>query len=160
MDHLDEVLAEIYRCLKPGGSLLCSVVTDRFLTWALLPKLAELSGAERTAKTLRQEATDYHHLVNALTVTEWCAGFEVANFSVEQHIPILPKVNSAAFLLMDGLWHVRRPGGGELGDLIFDVLQANAAFPQGFRTILHGLLDMETDWSDCSGAVFSLRKPL
>ena len=32
MDRLDDVLAEVYRCLKPGGTLLCSVVTDRFLT--------------------------------------------------------------------------------------------------------------------------------
>ena len=27
MDNLDLVLAGVYRCLNPGGSLLCSVVT-------------------------------------------------------------------------------------------------------------------------------------
>ena len=29
MDHLDAVLSEIHRCLKPGGTLLCSVADGR-----------------------------------------------------------------------------------------------------------------------------------
>ena len=158
MDHLDAVLAEMHRCLKPGGTLLCSVVTDRFIQWALLPKLVSMAGFEDAAKTLQKEFIDYHNLANPLSVTEWVHRFSRAGLSAEVHIPILPKYNSGIFLLMDTLWHVKQAGGGEIGDVIFPFLAANANFPGAFRKIFAGLLEMETDWQDCSGAVFLVRK--
>ena len=39
MDNLDTVLAGACRCLKPGGRMLCSVATDNFVNWLLLPKI-------------------------------------------------------------------------------------------------------------------------
>ena len=107
MDHLDGVLAEIRRCLKPGGTLLCSVVTDRFVEWSLLP--------------------------------------------------MLPRHNRGIFQMIDCLWHVRRAVGGEMGDVIFPLLSANPQFPGGFRKVLAGLLEMETDPFDSCGAVFHVR---
>jgi len=159
MDHLDAVLAEIFRCLKPGGSLLCSVVTDRFVQWNLLPHLVETAGFKAASTNLATDFLDFHHLVNPLSAEEWKKRFQAAGFVPEVHIPILPKFNSGFFLMMDSLWHVKRAGGGELGDVIYPFLQASANFPSGFRSILAGLMEMETDWTDCSGAVFSVRKP-
>jgi SAM-dependent methyltransferase len=159
MDYLDDVLAEIYRCLKPGGTLLCSVVTDRFVQWALLPNLVAMAGFDAAAKALRQDFLDYHHLANPLSVEDWVHSFNRAGLVAEEHIPILPKHNSGIFLLMDGLWHVKKEGSGELGDAIFPFLSANDNFPSAFRKVFSGLLDMEIDWLDCSGAVFSVRKP-
>ncbi len=159
MDHLDAVLAEIHRCLKPGGSLLCSVVTDRFVQWSLLPNLVAIAGFDLAASSLQQDFVDYHHLANPLSVQEWVNGFNQAGLIVEQHTPILPKYNSGFFLLMDTLWHVKRAEGGEVGDKIFSFLSANANFPSAFRKVFAGLLDMDTDWQDGSGAVFLVRKP-
>lgn len=159
MDHLDAVLAEIHRCLKPGGTLLCSVVTDRFVQWSLLPNLVAMAGFDDAAAALQKDFLNYHHLANPLSVAEWAKSFHRAGLIAEEHIPILPKHNSGIFLLMDNLWHVKRAGEGEIGDVIFPFLSANVNFPGAFRKVFAGLLEMETDWQDCSGAVFLVRKP-
>lgn len=159
MDHLEAVLAEIHRCLKPGGTLLCSVVTDRFVAWSLLPNLVAMAGFEEAATSLQKNFLEYHHLANPLSVGDWAKRFTQAGLVAEEHAPILPKMNSGIFLLMDTLWHVKKAGGGELGDVIFPFLSANENFPAAFRKVFKGLLAMETDWRDCSGAVFLVRKP-
>ncbi|WKJ92010.1 class I SAM-dependent methyltransferase [Methylomonas montana] len=159
MDRLDDVLAEVFRCLKPGGNLLCSVVTDRFVEWALLPKLVARAGFGAAAASLQKDFLDFHHLVNPLSVDAWVRSFERAGLVAEEYIPILPKHSSGIFLLMDNLWHIKRAGGGEMGDDIFPFLSVNSKFPGGFRKVLEGILDMELNWRDCSGAVFLVRKP-
>lgn len=159
MDHLDQVLREIHRCLAPGGTLLCSVVTDRFVKWSLLPRLIDLAGFGEAAAGLERDFTGFHHLANPLSPPDWQSTFERAGLACEEHIPILPKNNSGMFLLMDCLWHVKRAGGGEMGDVIYPFLSANPKFPGGFRKVLAGLLEMETEPEDCSGAVFLVRKP-
>jgi len=159
MDHLDAVLAEIARCLKPGGTLLCSVVTNRFVDWSVLREFVRLAGFENAADKLRKEFLDWHHLANPLTVDGWAQSFERAGLVSEEHIPLLPKHNGGAFLLMDSLWHVKRAATGELGDVIYPFLSANPNFPAAFRKVIDGLLAMETDWLDCCGAVFIVRKP-
>lgn len=159
MDHLDAVLAEIHRCLRPGGTLLCSVVTNRFIEWPPLPRMAELAGYPAAVLALREQWMDYHHLVNPLPVADWMQRLKQAGLRPETHIPILPQYNSGAFLLMDGLWHVQQAKGGCIGDTIHSLLSTNPNFPGAFRKILEGLLEMETEWQDCSGAVFLARKP-
>ena len=158
MDHLDGVLSEIHRCLKPGGTLSCSVVTNRFIDWALLPMLVAEAGYQEASRALERDFLDFHHLANPLTVEGWVAAFERAGFAVELHTPILPAYNSGVWGFMDSLWHVKRQSGGEMGSLFLPFLSANPRFPTAFRTIISGLLEMETDWNDCSGAVFSVRK--
>jgi SAM-dependent methyltransferase len=159
MDHLDAVLAEIHRCLKPGGTLLCSVVTDRFVQWSLLSNLFAMAGFDDAAIALQKDFLDYHHLANPLPVDEWENSFKRAGLIPDEHIPILPKHNSGIFLLMDNLWHVKYVEGSEIGDKIHSFLSANENFPGAFRKVFSGLLEMETDWQDCSGAVFLVRKP-
>lgn len=158
MDQIDQVLLEISRCLKSKGKVVCSVVSNRFVEWSLLSKLVQESGHDNAARALQSQFLDYHHLANPLPVSEWTAAFNRAGLEVELHIPILPKNNSGIFLFMDSLWHVRRGDKGEMGDIIHPFLAENPRFPAAFRKIFEGLLDMETDWHDCSGAVFSLRK--
>ncbi|MDX9943598.1 MAG: class I SAM-dependent methyltransferase [Azonexus sp.] len=158
MDRLDTVLAEISRCLRPGGTLLCSVVTNRFNEWSALPTLLAAAGYQSEAGQIQAEFETFHHLANPLRVLEWTECFLRAGLQPLEHIPILPKNNSGAFLLMDVVWHVKKAGGGELGDIIFPFLSSNPRFPAAFRSILAGLIDMEEDWRDCSGAVFLVQK--
>lgn len=159
MDRLDEVLSEIFRCLKPGGTLLCSVVTNRFIEWSPLPALVAAAGFDEAAQTLQGNAETYHHLANPLQIEKWQEKFAQAGLITDEHIPILPRYNSGAFLLMDSLWHVKKRGGGEIGDLIFGLLSDNPRFPAAFRNVFAGFIGMENDWQDCSGAVFLVRKP-
>ncbi|RQH08358.1 class I SAM-dependent methyltransferase [Paraburkholderia dinghuensis] len=158
VDHLDAGLAEIARYLSPGGMLLCSVVTERFVEWSVLPELVRLAGFDRSADTLRNQFLDYHYLVNPLTVDGWTTNFQRAGLVAEAHISLLPKHNAGAFLLMDNLWHVKKAAGGEGGDVAFPFLSNNPNFPSAFRKIVDGLLEMEQDMLDCCGAVFLMRK--
>ena len=107
---------------------------------------------------LQKDFLDYHHLANPLSAAEWQRKFIHAGLVPEQHIPILPKFNSGIFLLMENLWHVKRSTGEEMGETIFPFLSANQNFPGAFRSVVAGLLEMETDWQDCSGAVFLVRE--
>ena len=159
MDHLDEVLSEVFRCLKPGGSLLCSVVTDRFIQWSMLPNLITIAGFSDAAASLQEDFLSFHHLANPLSVEKWQQHFIHAGLVPEEHVPILPRFNSSLFLFMESIWHIKRTGGGEMGDCIFPFLASNSNYPTAFRTVVVGLLEMETDWEDCSGAVFLNRKP-
>jgi ubiquinone/menaquinone biosynthesis C-methylase UbiE len=158
MDHLDAVLAEIFRCLKPNGTLTCSIVTNRFLEWCVLPRLISLAGFSNAALGLQEAFVNFHHVVNPLSMMEWMQRFVNAGFIMNQHIPILPKCNSGIFLLMENLWHVKRNNGGEMGDILFPFLSEIPNFQNAFRKIFEALLVMETDWLDCSGGVFSMRK--
>lgn len=158
MDNIECVLGEISRCLKPGGRLSCSVVTNRFVEWSLLPSMVSEAGFEEVAEKLQANFVEYHHLANPFRVDLWTEHFNKAGFTLESHIPILPRYSNALFVLMDTLWHVQRKEGGEFGDVIYPFLSSNLQFPSAFRKILEGLLEMEQDWSDCTGAVFSLVK--
>lgn len=157
MDHLSEVLKGIYCSLSPGGYFLFSVVTDKYLQWATLPKLADKIGEPARAKTLQAEFEAYHHLVNPLPVEVWVKRLEEAGFEVLEHIPILPELTSYLFLFLDNLWHVRQPDG-ELGHLLHPFLTTLPHFPQAFGQILTGVLQMEKDWSTGSGAIFWTQK--
>ena len=159
MDHLDNVLAEVFRCLKPGGSLLCSVVTNYFIEWSILPSMIAYAGHRDAAQILQKKFLETHHLVNPLSADEWSKRFSKNGLEIEEYIPILPKYTSGLFLLIDSIWHVNKEGGGELGDLIFPFLSMNDKFPLGFRKVLEGVLEMEIDHSAGSGAVFLVRKP-
>lgn len=159
MDDLDRVLGQIERCLRPGGTLLCSVVTERFVDWSLLPWAVATAGHAEAAAAIRRDFHDYHHLANPLTVDAWVARFSQAGLAVETHVPILPAYNSGVFLLMDTVWHLKRQGGGEFGDVIHPFLARNERFPGGLRSVIAGLLAMEVDRRTGSGAVFVVRKP-
>ncbi|NTF33468.1 class I SAM-dependent methyltransferase [Rhizobium skierniewicense] len=159
MDNISGVLGEISRCLKPGGSLSCSVVTNRLIEWSLLPSMVSEAGFNEAASQLQADFLEYHHLENPLRVDVWTEEFNKAGLIVESHIPILPRYSSGLFVLMDTLWHVKRKTGGEFGDLIYPLLSSNPQFPSAFRKVVEGLLEMEQDWTDCTGAVFSVRKP-
>ncbi len=160
MDNIDGVLREIARCLKPGGTLSCSVVTNRFVEWSLLPAMVSEAGFEQAAQKLQSDFMAYHHLANPLRVDAWVGAFNRAGLFVEEHIPILPRFNSSIWVLMDSLWHVQKKSGGEFGDVIHPILASNPKFPVAFRKIFEGLLEMEVDWSDCTGAVFNVRRTI
>jgi SAM-dependent methyltransferase len=158
MENLDGTLAEVARCLKPGGTLLCSVVTEKFVEWSTLPLLVGRAGFAEAAARLEHEFLAYHKLANPLPARNWKSRLASAGLTVRTHIPILPRFNTAVFLLADSLWHVKERDGRELGETIHRALASSPAFDAGFRQILAGLLTMETDWMDCSGAVFQAVK--
>jgi SAM-dependent methyltransferase len=161
MDDLDGVLRAVYRALAPGGRFLCSVVTDRFVAWPVLPALiAAAAGADR-AQGLQAGYLRYHHLVSPLTTPAWCQRLEAAGFGVREHIPILPELTARLFLALDQLWHLpgASPGPAELGFELEIFLGRHPRFPAALRHILRGVLEMEVDHHRAAGAVFLAEKP-
>jgi SAM-dependent methyltransferase len=156
--RLDAAIVEIHRCLRPGGRLICSVFTDRFLHWSPLPGLLAAAGHAGAADAMRAQILADHGLVNLLPVEEWREMFSRGAWQIESEVCLLPKFNGGSFLLMDLLWHTKRAGVGELGDTIFPFLAPNPNFAGGFRQVLAGLLDMETDWHQGVAAAFVVRK--
>jgi SAM-dependent methyltransferase len=157
MDHLPLVLRRIARSLRPGGPFLLSVVTDRFLEWAVVPQLARCLGEPARAERLQSSYEEYQHVVNPLPPPVWAAHLEAAGFEIVEHVPIVPELSTRLFLFLDGLWHAPRLGG-ELGDLIGPYLGTVPRFPHAFRQVLAAVMEMETDWGTGSGAVFWARR--
>lgn len=155
MDNIERVLAEINRCLKPGGALICSVVTDRFVDWNMLPAVLARTGAEELSARLLDEFASFHHLRNPLRAEAWMALFKEAGFELVSYIPLLPRINSTIFLALDSLWHLKDlETGGEMGDSLHAYLQQSAEFPAAFGKVIESLMAMEQDPLDCSGAAF------
>jgi ubiquinone/menaquinone biosynthesis C-methylase UbiE len=158
MENIDEVLAEIFRCLKPGGTLLCSVITECFTQWSVLPNFLDMAGYNDTAKRLQNEFINYHRLKNTFSTEEWRTKLADTGVVAEEYIPIMPQFNSGFFLVVEAFWHMNLTRGGEGGDIIHPFLSTFQSFPHAFRKIIEGLLDMEVNWHECSGVVFSGRK--
>lgn len=157
MDHLSEVLDNIFRSLSPGGIFLSSVVTEKFIEWASLPLLMNHMGQPDLSRSLQLEYEAFHHLMSPFPPKVWIEHLEEAGFEVLEHIPIMPEVTSRLFLFLDHVWHIKK-AGGEVGDQLYPYLTTLSNFPQACRQVLHGILQMEHDWSIGSGAVFSARR--
>ncbi len=157
MQELDLVLRNIGLALRPGGTFLLSVVTDKFEAWQMLPLLARKLGAGAVATRLQAEYREFAAVRNPLPPAEWQTRIERAGFGVEAHFPIAPEITSRLFLLLDELWHVRA-AEGELGTVLHRELAQLPAFPQAFGRILDAVLDLERDPGTCSGAVFLARR--
>jgi SAM-dependent methyltransferase len=157
MDHLPEVLSNICQSLHSGGQFLCSVVTDKFVEWSILPLLVDRVGASAQAQALQTAYESYHHLVNPFPLEKWARYLDEAGLEILEYIPIMPEMSSYLFLFIDHLWHVRQPGR-EVGDALYPYLRMLPNFTQGFRQILAGVLQMERDWSIGSGVIFLARR--
>jgi len=157
MDDLPGVMSSIARVLKPGGGLLCSVVTDKFIKWSMIPLLAEAMGDAKNAQRLKTQYLRYHHLVSALPPDGWISQFEAAGFEVIEHIPIMPELLGRLFMFIDTLWHLPH-GEAEVGDMLVPHFQKWRNFPEAIGELMLTLLKAEPDWTAACGAVFYARK--
>jgi SAM-dependent methyltransferase len=159
MDELAEVLSRVHRALRPGGHLLCSVVTDRFVAWLTLPAVLRAGGLADTGARWADDYLQRHHLANPLTAAGWQDAFRRAGFTVREHIPIVPEASARVFLTLDHLWHIPGAlGAAAPGEQITRFLEARPGFPRGFRQVLAGLLEMELDPEPACGAVFLVER--
>lgn len=161
MSDLDAVLAAIHRALAPGGRLVASVVTDRFVSWQTLGPLVGRSAGPASGDAARQAFMRHHHLENPLTVGDWVGRLGAAGFVVKEHVPLLGQVTARAFLAFDEIWHLPGGRGGhhEVGEDVQAFLAARPAFPAAFRHVLRGLLEMDEGDREACGAVFVAEKP-
>jgi SAM-dependent methyltransferase len=157
MQGLPEVLKSIWRCLRPGGPFLLSVVTDKFVEWRSLPLLVKELGDVPGAERLDEEYNRYHNLVSAFDPGVWVTRLEAAGFDVSEHIPIMPELTSRLFLFLDHVWHLPQPQG-ETGERLYSRLLSLPRFDRAFRQILEAMMSMELDWSVGSGAVFVAKR--
>ncbi len=158
MHNLPAVLQGIANSLHPGGTFLCSVVTEKFIEWSPIAWAFSAAGHGEIGRMVQQGHERYQHLVSPLTVSAWSAAFAQAGFVNLEHVPILPEMTARLFLTADQIWHMPRERG-EWGDLAPAFLQTFPNFHAGYRAVLHGLLQMERDLTTGAGAVFVMRKP-
>jgi SAM-dependent methyltransferase len=158
MDHLPVVLKSVHDVLRPGGTFLCSVATDKFLEWAVLPMLLRLLGDDARGAALQRQHDRYHHHVNLFPADGWAGRFRGAGFEVVEHVPIVPEVTARAQVMLDQLWHLPR-GDHELGLDLHHYFQTLPHFADGLRRILDGLLTMEKNPAVGGGAIFLARRP-
>jgi len=154
MENIDIVFKKIANVLRPKGSLLFSVTTDKFLEWATLPQLVGLLQGKDAANIISEQFINYHHLVSALTPLEWVHKLELAGLHVIEHIPIVPEMPSRISLLMDCLWHHSINSGELLGSILEKYFMSVNEFPEGLSNIYRSLLQMEKNHHIGSGAVF------
>lgn len=159
MDHIDKVLAESHRVLKPGGLFVTSVVTDKFVEWGMMPLLSKLFHAEKKGAALWQDYEDYHQLRNPFTQEEWVARMEKAGFNVLEQIPIAPEPSGRLFMLFDELWHLKLEDGVEVSQPLHGYLSNLANFTDGFEDVMRGLIKLSPNPALGAGAVFVAQKP-
>jgi SAM-dependent methyltransferase len=157
MDNIDTVIGNVGRALRPGGTFIFSVVTDKIEQWFSPAALMRALGAEARANQLYGEWLAYHHLVNPFPIGHWCDALSRAGFEVVEHVPIVPEVTARLFLLLDGLWHARGEDG-PLGTRLHAFARTVPNFPVAFRGILQSALLMERDRSLGCGAVLVAKK--
>src|SRR6266545_5753086 len=157
MDNIHTVLTNIERVLRPDGLFIFSIFNDEIAKWFVPATLARAQGEDALAYRLYNEWLGYHHLVNPLSIENWCAALVDAGFEVLEHIPILHEMSGRLFLLLDGLWHTQHDAG-ELGDWLQPYLQTVPGFPMAFRGILQSALAMESNRRVGCGAVLVAKK--
>jgi SAM-dependent methyltransferase len=157
MDHIDEVLSEIHRVVRPGGGFLMSVVTDTFVSWAPLEGLLTVCDARVSGRAAQLRHQAYHHLVNFFPRDEWIARCERAGFRARQWAPMVAGSAGWVFLLLDQLWHMET-AGGEFGDRFAATLQAIPKHAHGLRRMFEGLLEMSEGAQEYAGLVLWLEK--
>jgi ubiquinone/menaquinone biosynthesis C-methylase UbiE len=158
MDHLDQVLAEISRVLRPGGAFLMSVVTDTFVSWTPLRFLLEACHAADAGRLAQARHESYHHLVNAFPRADWVARCEQAGFRALEWMPIVSGSAGWIFLLLDQLWHIERQGAGEFGEGFAAQLLDTPNRTSGLRSVFEGLLDISMGAPEHAGLILWLEK--
>jgi SAM-dependent methyltransferase len=157
MSHIDLVIQDAWRVLKPGGLFLFSVVTDHFLTWAPLPQFLTALGLPERGENLTSEYVDYHHLVNPLSADEWSKLLLQNGFQIKAHIPIVPDTFARVFLTMDQLWHVPYHTS-EIGEPLQGYFHTLPNFLDGIKDIVTGLWKLSSQNGQGAGAIFLAQK--
>lgn len=163
IEHLDEALVSLHRCLRPGATLLASVITDKWHTWNPLVELARWISGPETADALAGAYTARQRHLHALTSAEWQERLGAAGFDVVDAVPIMPAITARVFLLVDHAWHMRREGlPDEPGVRLESFLRAQPPEPDALVQMVEGLLAMERDWTVGAGLVLCAvrRQPL
>ena len=154
MSHVDQVLEQIHRALRPDGVFLLSVVTDTFVSWAPLRAILEACGVPGRGSVLQANHEAYHHLVNAFSRDEWLTRLRRAGFRVREWSPIVWGPAGWVFLLLDQYWHLER-GTDEWGSVLGEHLRQIPGHAAGLRKMFEGLLDLsEAHDREYAGVVF------
>lgn len=158
--ELESNLRAVLGELKPGGTFVCSVVTNRYEEWETIPYLLSISGYEEEGAQARQKHRVFHGIHYALPIEQWQNYFVKAGFEVKASYPVVPRVNAQANLIFDALWHSISTEGRPRGEFMGAYVSARPRFLQLLSSAIDALMELENDWDDTAGAVFELRKPV
>lgn len=155
---LKKLLKYLRGKLKANGRLICSVLTDKFNQEIGVSKILSLSGFQEDSRVAGDQYRACHDIRNVKTLEQWRVEFESAGFSVDVEIPVIPELTLHLFSLIDSLWHTPRGTQGKIGELVAARLSSNPSFIEGFRSILAGVLKIDSDAQGHAGAVMLLSR--
>ena len=158
MDNIETILKNIFTSLTPGGYFIGSVVTDKYLDIDVYDKFVELVAGKQESQNKKQQFLDYHHLRNALPLSDWGQLFQTNGFVVEMMIPIMSGIVAELFMFIDKTWHMVTTEGQEIGEKIFQYLHSANDFSDNFNKILEAILDLGDNKEQATGLVFVCRK--
>ena len=161
LEHLGEakpVVSEVLRCLRPEGTFIFSIITDKLLDFFESPWSKKASALTDRAKAARAAWTSYHTISRVLSMNDWSEMLHTCGFEVLEAVGILPENSARLFLFLDELWHTKTDDG-EAGSSIKNYLESQNRFHEAFAEIVRSFFEMEPAGAACGGAVFSARKP-
>jgi SAM-dependent methyltransferase len=152
-DDLQGTLARARRVLRPGGTLVCSVLTEHYASMSGLAATFSAVGQTGFASRMFQDYLEFHHVRHAMCQSDWERNFALAGLRVTEITPILPVFSFRVFSMIDELWHATGQDGQPLGIPIAARLAALPGFRNGFRSIVDGLAEIDTQQSEHAALV-------
>lgn len=108
MDGLPDVLKEVHRVLKPGGSFVLTVPSSRFMDVVKADEVLGKVGLNTDSAIA--EYNRFHNHVNIFSLEQWAQIFERAGFKVVESEYYLPGEIGEFVMRMDMLYTVEAPG--------------------------------------------------
>lgn len=93
IEKLDEVMKEIYRVLKPGGSLVFTVPSQNFDKYSNLNQIFELLNLERLSSRYKKIYNRFWRHYNYMSQQDWQKYVEKFNFKTVEIFSYNPKIN-------------------------------------------------------------------
>ncbi len=156
-DDIDIVLKEIFRVLRPGGKLIFTAVTDKFIKWQPFIKIGMLFGFLEHIKEIQKKHIELHNLVNIYSADGWANLLRKNNFNIEYAEEYISWLPTYVFLVFDQLWHYNH-GEMSLGEKYYINHADDRKLPLYFDILFHLLSFLTGKAKRGSGVIVVARK--
>ncbi len=157
-EDFQNIAAAVRAAVRPGGTVICSLITQRFVEWERLPTFLDRIGCNARADKMRADYAAVHGLDQIFSDEEYVQALLDAGFEIVTKTPILPKHSAHLCVLLDMLWHTQDGDGSKLGVAIAAHAAATPGFPGAFRDIVAAAYRLDSSSDDGARVVLQLRR--
>lgn len=153
-----DIATAVRAAVRPGGTVICSLITQRFVEWELLPSFLDRIGCNARAEKMRADYAAVHGLDQIFSEEGYVRALLNAGFEIVTKIPILPKHSAQLCVLLDMLWHTQDRDEVKLGVAITAHAAATPGFPRAFRDIVAAASRLDESSDEGARVVLELRR--